>query len=338
MKRFAAALVCAVFTIVATPQAYAAMDDMEPFKVTTTGIGAKGSFKAIVEAFHAIYRNAYPGTAATVKPSSVAGGMVDVANGKSDVHFSITTIDYEYGINGQAPFQSKVPNGALLHMFTLMDNLDMYYLARKAWADSNGIKTLADVARAKPKMNLGMNRKGVLVTNVTIADIFKEYGFAPEDVLSWGGNIAYNASRASLQDLRDGKTDLMIEFGIQPDARIVDISKTRDLVWLSPDRGVLDAVAARRDMQIVQIPGEHYDFLADDVTTLRTGATVAAGKHVSEESVYKMVRAVAENMDRVHAIHSAFKTFSKETMLAKPKAMDYHPGAARYYRERGWLN
>ena len=338
MKRIVALLACFVFAVVALPQAYAASDDAEPFKVTTTGIGAKGSFKAIVEAFHAIYRHAYPGTAATVKPSSVAGGMVDVAGGGADVHFSITTIDYEYGINGQAPFQSKVPGGALLHMFTLMDNLDMYYLARREWADSNGIETLADVARVKPKMNLGMNRKGVLVTNVTIADIFKEYGFSPEDVLEWGGNIAYNASRASLQDLRDGKTDLMIEFGIQPDARIVDISKTRDLVWLSPERGVLDTVAARRDMQIVQIPAAHYNFLSEDVTTLRTGATVAAGRHVGEEAVYKLVRAVAENLDRVHAIHAAFKTFSKETMLAKPKAMDYHPGAARYYRERGWLD
>lgn len=68
-----------------------------------------------------------------------------------------------------------------------------------------------------------------------------------------------------------------------------------------------------------------------------TGATVAAGKHVSDEVVYKMVKAVAENLDRVHAIHSAFQKYSKDTMLAKPKAMDYHPGAAKYYRERGWL-
>ena len=69
MKRIVALLACFVFAVVALPQAYAASDDTEPFKVTTTGIGAKGSFKAIVEAFHAIYRHAYPGTAATVKPS-----------------------------------------------------------------------------------------------------------------------------------------------------------------------------------------------------------------------------------------------------------------------------
>jgi len=337
MKRIVALLVCIVFAMVALPNAYAGMADKEPFKVTSTGFGAKGAFKAFAEAFHGIYRHAYPGTAATAKPSSVAGGMVDVVAGKSDVHYSITTIDYEYGLNGAAPFQAKIPDGALLHMFTLMDNLDMYFVARKAWADENGIKSLADIARVKPKMNLGMNRKGVLVTNVTIADIFKEYGFTPEDVLSWGGNIAYNASRASLKDLRDGKTDLMIEFGIHPDARIVDISKTRDLMWLSPERSVLDKVAAKRDMQIYNIPGKYYDFLGGDATTLRTGATVAAGKHVSDEVVYKMVKAVAENLDRVHAIHSAFQKYSKDTMLAKPKAMDYHPGAAKYYRERGWL-
>ncbi|MDA0261397.1 MAG: TAXI family TRAP transporter solute-binding subunit [Proteobacteria bacterium] len=337
MKRSLALTVCILFAITAVPSAFAGMDDKEPFKVTSTGFGAKGAFKAFAEAFHGIYRHAYPGTAATAKPSSVAGGMVDVANGKSDVHYSITTIDYEYGLNGAAPFESKVPDGALLHMFTLMDNLDMYFVARKAWAEQNGIKTLADIARVKPKMNLGMNRKGVLITNVTIEDIFKEYGFTPDDVLKWGGNIAYNGSSASIQDLRDGKTDLMIEFGIHPDARIADVSKTRDLVWLSPDRGVLDKVAAKRDMQIQAIPGKYYGFLGGDVTTLRTGATVAAGKHVSDEAVYKMVKAVAENLDRVHAIHPSFQQYSKDTMLAKPKAMAYHPGAEKYYRERGWL-
>ena len=331
------ALIMAFGVLVAAPS-HAAMDDNQPFAVTSTGFGAKGSFKAIVEAFHAIYRNAYPGTAATAKPSSSAGGMVAVAKGESDIHYSVTTIDYEYGLAGKAPFQEKMPDGKLLHMFTLMDNLDLYYLARKKWADSNGIKTIADIARVKPKMNLGMNRKGILLTNVTIADLFDAYGFSPEDVLKWGGNIAYNASRASLQDLRDGKTDLMIEFGIQPDARIVDISKTRDLVWLQPDRQVLEKIAAKRDFQMATIPGSFYNFLTSDVPTLRAGATVAAGAHVSDEAVYKMVKAVAENMDRVQAIHSAFKNYSKESMIAKPKAMGYHPGAAKYYRDRGWIN
>ena len=326
------------FCLLATPQAYAAMNDNEPFAVTSTGFGAKGSFKAIVEAFHAIYRRAYPGTAATAKPSSSAGGMVAVAKGESDIHYSVTTIDYEYGLAGKAPFQEKIPGGKLLHMFTLMDNLDLYFLARKKWADSNGIKTIADIARVKPKMNLGMNRKGILLTNVTIADLFEANGFSPDDVLTWGGNIAYNASRASLQDLRDGKTDLMIEFGIQPDARIVDISKTRDLVWLQPDRDVLEKIAVKRDFQMSTIPGSYYNFLPSDVTTLRSWATVAAGAHVSDEAVYKMVKAVAENIDRVQAIHSAFKSYSKDAMIAKPKAMDYHPGAKKYYLERGWIN
>ena len=51
-----------------------------------------------------------------------------------------------------------------------------------------------------------------------------------------------------------------------------------------------------------------------------------------------MVKAVAENIDRVQAIHSAFKSYSKDAMIAKPKAMDYHPGAKKYYLERGWIN
>ena len=327
-----------VLGVVAAAPSYAAMDDAKPFEVTSTSFGAKGSFKAIVEAFHAIYRNAYPGTAATAKPSSSAGGMVAVAKGESDIHYSVTTIDYEYGLAGKSPFQEKMPDGKLLHMFTLMDNLDLYYLARKKWADSNGIKTIADIARVKPKMNLGINRKGILLANVTIADLFDAYGFSPEDVLKWGGNIAYNASRASLQDLRDGKTDLMIEFGIQPDARIVDISKTRDLIWLQPDREVLEKIAAKRDISnvddsrlVLQLPDKRRAHAEGGGDRGRQRPCLRRGR-------LQMVKAVAENMDRVQAIHSAFKNYSKQSMIAKPKAMGYHPGATTYYRERGWIN
>ena len=52
--------------------------------ITTTGGSARGFIKAVAEAFHALYRDTYPGTSATFKPSSVAGGMVAVSSGKDD--------------------------------------------------------------------------------------------------------------------------------------------------------------------------------------------------------------------------------------------------------------
>ena len=80
---------------------HAAMDDKSPIKVTSTGAGAKGFFKAIVEALHGIYRDAYPGSSATFKPSGVAGGIAAVANGKGDIAMAIPPVELQHALAGE---------------------------------------------------------------------------------------------------------------------------------------------------------------------------------------------------------------------------------------------
>lgn len=63
-------------------------------------------------------------------------------------------------------------------------------------------------------------------------------------------------------------------------------------------------------------------------------ATVT-GAHVSDETVYKYVKAVAENQDRVQKIGGSIKIFTTAGMARNPANLPYHPGALRYYKEKG---
>ena len=61
-----------------------------------------------------------------------------------------------------------------------------------------------------------------------------------------------------------------------------------------------------------------------------------AGSHVPDEVVYKYVKAVAENESRVQAIGGSLKTaFTTAKMATNPANLPYHPGALRYYKEKG---
>ena len=64
--------------------------------------------------------------------------------------------------------------------------------------------------------------------------------------------------------------------------------------------------------------------------TLVTSADAAGGL------VYDVVRAVFENLDALRSAHPAFRGLDPATMLEGLSA-PLHPGAVRYYRERGWL-
>jgi TRAP-type uncharacterized transport system substrate-binding protein len=54
--------------------------------------------------------------------------------------------------------------------------------------------------------------------------------------------------------------------------------------------------------------------------------------------VYKYVKAIAENEVRVQTIGGSLKTsFATAKMVTNPTKLPVHPGALRYYKEKGLL-
>jgi TRAP-type uncharacterized transport system substrate-binding protein len=64
---------------------------------------------------------------------------------------------------------------------------------------------------------------------------------------------------------------------------------------------------------------------------------IVVGAHVSEETVYKFVKAMAQNQQRVRSIHPSLGHFAIDKVFGNPTQLSHHPGAARYYREAGLL-
>ena len=64
--------------------------------------------------------------------------------------------------------------------------------------------------------------------------------------------------------------------------------------------------------------------------------SLLAGAHVPDEVVYKYVKAIAENEARVQSIGGSLKTaFTSAKMNTNPAGLAFHPGALRYYKEKG---
>ena len=70
---------------------------------------------------------------------------------------------------------------------------------------------------------------------------------------------------------------------------------------------------------------------------MKTARRLLAGSHVPDEVVYKYVKAIAENEQRVQSIGGSLKSapFTRAKMVANPAKLPYHPGALRYYKEAG---
>ena len=73
-------------------------------------------------------------------------------------------------------------------------------------------------------------------------------------------------------------------------------------------------------------------------------ATVAAydysmwtSKPVSSEVVYKVVKAMHENTNQLKSASTHWKLFRKSYLAKKQQGLNYHPGAVKYYREKGLM-
>lgn len=70
---------------------------------------------------------------------------------------------------------------------------------------------------------------------------------------------------------------------------------------------------------------------------MAVGATFVTSADVSEEVVYTLVSSVFENIDDFKGLHPAFANLVPEEMASAGLSAPLHPGAAKYYREQGWI-
>jgi TRAP transporter solute receptor, TAXI family len=138
--------------------------------------------------------------------------------------------------------------------------------------------------------------------------------------------------------LCDGKIDGFFYAVGHPSANIQDPTTTcgAKLVSLNDD-AVKKLVEENPYYAMATIPGGMYNANPDDVETYGVLATLVASANVPEETVYLLVKAVFENFDEFKSLHPAFANLSPENMVKDGLSAPLHPGAERYYKEKGWM-
>ncbi|NHX27348.1 C4-dicarboxylate ABC transporter substrate-binding protein, partial [Escherichia coli] len=71
--------------------------------------------------------------------------------------------------------------------------------------------------------------------------------------------------------------------------------------------------------------------------TFGVGATFVTSDQVSEEAVYAVVSSVFDNFEDFKKLHPAFAHLDPKEMATAGLSAPLHPGAAKYYKEKGWI-
>jgi len=138
--------------------------------------------------------------------------------------------------------------------------------------------------------------------------------------------------------LCDGKIDGFF-YGVgHPSANIQDPTTTCGAQLVSLTGPAVDKLVEKYPYYAyATIPGGLYPNNPNDTKTYGVTATFVTSADVSDETVYTVVKAVFDNLDDFKKLHPAFAHLKAEDMAKNGLSAPLHPGAEKYFKEKGLL-
>lgn len=254
------------------------------------------------------------------------GGSVANINGlkSGELDMGVVQSDVQYqAYNGTGNFEGK-PFEDLRAVFRAHGE-PLTILAR---ADS-GIESLDDLAGKR--VNVGNPGSGQRNTMDVVMD-----------AKGWDMDTFSLASQLDAAEmasaLADNNIDAMAYVVGHPNGSIQEATTTVDsrLIPLNDDdiKGIVEEYPY---YSASVIPGGLYKGNDEDVETFGVAATFVTDVNTDDEIVYSTVKAIFDNFDRFKKLHPAFANLDPEDMVSSGLSAPLHEGAARYYREQGWI-
>ncbi|GGB79616.1 TRAP ABC transporter [Marinobacterium zhoushanense] len=106
---------------------------------------------------------------------------------------------------------------------------------------------------------------------------------------------------------------------------------------VSSDPTANDAMAQIRPAFYYSVvkPAPHYAGVESPIEMVTWDNVLVVGAQVPEEEVYQMVASVLENKQKLSQLFPGFKALAVDAPYKIYPSLDYHPGAVRYFKEKG---
>lgn len=263
------------------------------------------------------YRCTAPATGGSIANlNGIAAGDLDLATVQSDWQY--------HALNGTSTFSDFGPNEKLRSVFSAHPDV-VTVVARS----DSGIETLADLKGKK--VNIGNPGSG---SRATAEVLLETIGIDVED-LALASELK---SSEQSQALCDNKIEAMIFSAGHPVGNIKEATVACDTRFIQLTGPEIDALVERTPYYAkATIPAGMYQGQPETIETYGPLATLVTSSDVDEEAVYQVVKAIFDNFNRFRDLHPAFANLSEESMITNGTIAPLHPGAIRYYKERGWM-
>ncbi|WP_288433226.1 TAXI family TRAP transporter solute-binding subunit [uncultured Deinococcus sp.] len=285
---------------------------------STTGVYfpvATGMAKMVNDAGTGVRANARSTGGSVFNMNALATGELDMAIVQNDIAF------YSYKGSGIQAFEGKA-NNKVRTLAVLYPEV-LHVIARK---DAK-ISSIADLKGKRVVIgDLGSG------TEQTARQVLEAYGLKFEDL----GQALRVSPAQGISLMQDKRADaLFYTVGVGASA-ISQIAQTVD-VSLVPVAGNQASALIKKYPFYVRynIPAKSYKGVGATVPGVAVQATLVSSSSVSDDTVYKAMKAIFANTASVKAIHPALNTSFSNASAVKGVPAPLHPGAVKFWKEQG---
>ncbi|MEO5733083.1 MAG: TAXI family TRAP transporter solute-binding subunit [Rubrivivax sp.] len=192
-------------------------------------------------------------------------------------------------------------------------------------SQASGIKSFADMKGKS--LSVGAPKSG---TEVNARRIFEAMGMSYKDL----SKTEYLPFGESVELIKNRQLDATLQSAGLGVASIRDLASSLPVTIVSVPASV--ATKLGPPFVATTIPANTYTGQSADVPTLAVVNFLVTHSGVSDELVYQMTKSMFENLDQMVAAHKAATAISLKTAI-EGMPVPLHPGAARYYKEKGLI-
>ncbi|MCX7692199.1 TAXI family TRAP transporter solute-binding subunit [Tepidimonas taiwanensis] len=283
--------------------------------------GQSGVYYPVGVALSQIYAKEIPNARSTAQVTRASAENLNLLQaGRGEVAFTLAdALSDAWKGNEEAGFKTKLDK--LRGISGLYNN----YIQIVANADS-GIRTLADLKGKR--VSVGAARSG---TELNAREIFKAAGLSYNDL----AKVEYLPFGESVELMKNRQLDATLQSAGLGVASIRDLATAIKIVVIPVPPEVVAKIGDPAYQPAV-IPANTYTGQTTDVPTAAIPNFLVTHAGVPDDVVYRMTKAMYDNLDTLYAAHNAARAIKRENAL-KGMPVPLHPGAERYYREVGLL-
>jgi len=150
-----------------------------------------------------------------------------------------------------------------------------------------------------------------------------------------GGSLTQVDVSQIPQLMRDGRADLYFESASPGHPATQEVSLTVDVRFVDmPDKAI--QAMAQNGLKVSPMP-QFFKGQKGPVKSVDFGTNLIAHKDMTDDLAYRITKAICENRDALVAEHKAMSGFvAKDAGRSENVGIPLHPGAIKYYSEKGW--